>query len=85
MAAKIIRECFSNEKYLSAAVFKGLITNPTQLLQLYASRFYKKIPYAKFQQSGTIFFLTGGTRHAASKIAHQGLLKGAKSKMQKKR
>ena len=80
MAAKMTKKCLSDERYLSAAVSKKFITNIPQLLPNYSPEDYEKIPYAEFEQSGTVFFLTGWTRTAASKIYFEDLVKKGKSK-----
>lgn len=75
MAAKMVKNCSSNEQYLLAATSRSCVTNLTQLSSAYSPGDYDMLPYAKFEPSTTVFFLTGGTRSAASRILFEKLLK----------
>ena len=78
MAVKMGQKCLSDEHYLLAAVSRNSITNITRFHPTYSSKDYHRLSPAEFTPSTTVFFLTGGTRRAASEILHQNLLRGKK-------
>lgn len=84
MAAKMAQNCLSDKEFLLAAVSKGSVTNLNKLPQNYAPGDYCKISYARFEQFATVFFLTGGTRSAASANYSENLLKEKKGKKKSK-
>ena len=57
----------SDVHHLIVAVSQASIKNLTQLPHEYSPHNYARIPYAEFDPSSVVFFLTGGTRNAASK------------------
>lgn len=77
--------CESGTHYLRAAVSPAAIKNPQDLLSEYSPDKYTTISYAVFDPAYTVWFLSGGTRIAASRKVFNTLLgkgqkKGAKAK-----
>ena len=85
MKIKMVENCSSDEQYLLAATSRSCVTNLTQLSSAYSPGDYEKLPCAKFEPSATVFFLTGGTRSAASRILFEELLKVELKEGQKKK